>query len=70
MRNLNDIEAKTILLLTEIENQISNGAAVPWQIVIAASKVKQAIAAEDAALGADLVSMANQWRKAAGSDTN
>ena len=70
MRNLNDIESKIILLLNEIETQITSGAAVPWQIVIAASKVKAAIAAEDAALGADLNAMANQWRKASGSDTN
>ncbi len=57
MRNLNDIEAKAVLLLNEIENQIANGAAVPWQIVNAASTVKQAMQDEDAQLGNDLQKM-------------
>lgn len=63
MRNLNDIEAKTILLLSEIENAISSGAEVPWQIINAASITKQAIADEDVKLGADLTEMADKWRK-------
>lgn len=54
MRNLNDIEAKAILLLNEIETAVANGEAVPWRIVNAASLTRQAIIDEDAKLGADL----------------
>lgn len=63
MRNLNDIEAKAILLLNEIEASVQNGQAVPWQIVNATSTLKQAIANEDSKLGADLTAMAEKWRK-------
>lgn len=54
MRNLNDIEAKAILLLNEIEAAVQNGEAVPWRIVNAASLTRAAIQDEDAKLGSDL----------------
>lgn len=63
VRNLNDIEAKAILLLNEIEAAIAAGEAVPWRIVNAASLVKQAIQEEDAQLGSDLVNMCRQHNK-------
>ena len=62
MRNLNDIEAKAILLLNEIEAAIANGEIVPWRIVNAASLTKAAIQAEDAQIGADLSAMADTMR--------
>ena len=70
MRNLNDIEAATVLLLTQIELAMKNGEKLPWQIIIAASKVREAMQAEDAQLGADLASMAMQVAKASGDDTH
>lgn len=54
MRNLNEIEAKSILLLNEIEAAIADGQAVPWRIINAASLTKAAILNEDDKLGADL----------------
>lgn len=62
MRNLNEIEAKAILLLNEIEAAVAAGEAVPWRIVNAASLTREALQNEDAKLGADLDQMARTWR--------
>ena len=64
MRNLNDIEAKCILLLNTIEAAIINGSQLPYEIILAASNVRSAINDEDARLGADLNVMAKHWLKA------
>lgn len=71
MRNLNDIEAKTVLLLTEIELAMKDvNQNVPYNIIIAASKVREAMQAEDAQLGRDLEVMAAQVRKVANGTPN
>lgn len=71
MRNLNDIEAKAILLLNTIEAAIVSGQQVPFEIVLASSNVRASIAAEDKRLGADLNKMYNDFKKASGdNDTN
>ena len=62
MRNLNDIEAKAVLLLSEIEMVIKRGQDVPHSIIVLASVLKQAMHNEDARLGKDLIQMADKWR--------
>lgn len=70
MRNLNDIEAKAILLLNTIEAAIATGSDLPYEIILAASNVRSSIAEEDARLGADLTAMYKQYKYAkTGTDT-
>lgn len=69
MRNLNDIEAKSIMLLNTIEAAIMSGHDVPYEIILAASNVRSAIATEDARLGADLTAMYKQFKKT-GTESN
>lgn len=69
MRNLNDIEAKAIMLLNTIEAAIATGSDLPYEIIIAASNTRSAIATEDVRLGADLNAMYKQFKKT-GTDSN
>jgi len=64
MRNLNDIEAKSILLLNELELYIKRSSGtVDTSVVLAASNLRKAFDAEDTALGKDLEALLQRTRQ-------